>query len=411
MSEYSCHSCGAEVNQVVVDLGLSPFSNAFITDQGQKNKENKYPLVALVCPECRLVQLSPTSLGHDHFHEDYVYFSSFSESWLQHAKNYQEMITERFGLNNKSKVIEIASNDGYLLQYFVKAGIPCLGIEPSKNTADAARIKGIECREEFFNTELATKLVSEDFNADLLIGNNVLAHVPNIDDFVAGLSIVLKENGVVTLEFPHLLNLLKHTQFDTIYHEHFSYLSLIALEPLMKRNGLRIFDVEKLPTHGGSLRVYACHDAADYETSLNFSSILQEEIAYGIDRDETYKKFQERVLGIKEKFITFLEEAKQDSKVVVGYGAAAKGNTLLNYCNVTSEQIVFVADKNPVKQNRLLPGVHIPVMDPAEIEKQKPDYILILPWNLKNEIVSQLSFVREWGCKFVVAIPELEVIE
>lgn len=406
----TCRACGAPLAYSFADLGLSPVSNAFVKTEDTAQGEMFYPLHALVCDKCWLVQLSEVSRADLHFHEDYVYFSSFSTSWLDHARRYVDAMIPRFGLNAQSRVAEIASNDGYLLQYFVKAGIPCYGIEPTANTAAAARKIGVDSRELFFGRDTATQLSAEG-RVDLLLGNNVLAHVPDINDFVGGMPILLKPEGVVTLEFPHLLNLIRQNQFDTLYHEHYSYLSLTALVPIFERAGLRFFDVEHLPTHGGSLRVYACHKAATHKESQAVADCLQMEKADGLTDLATYAAFGEKVRETKRALLAFLIDAKRAGKTIAAYGAAAKGNTLLNYCGVGTDFIDYVVDKNPVKQNRLLPGVRIPVRAPEIVFETRPDYLLILPWNIKDEVMQQMAGIREWGGRFVVPIPTVKVFD
>jgi SAM-dependent methyltransferase len=404
-----CRSCGAPLVHTFADLGLSPVSNAFVKPENTAQGEMFYPLHAFVCHQCWLVQLPATTDATAHFHDDYVYFSSFSSSWVEHARRYVEAIIPRFGLNTSSRVMELASNDGYLLQHFVQAGIPCLGIEPTANTAAAARQKGVESREMFFGRDSAAQLANEGWKVDLLLGNNVLAHVPDINDFVGGMPTVLKPEGVITLEFPHLLRLMAENQFDTLYHEHYSYLSLTALVQVFQRAGLRFFDVEHLPTHGGSLRVYACHDTASHADTGMVAKCLQAEQNSGLTRLDTYAAFEEKVRETKRALLTFLIAAKRDNRSIAAYGAAAKGNTLLNYCGVGTDFIDYVVDKNPVKQGRLLPGSRIPVHAPEVIFETRPDYLLILPWNIKDEVMQQMSGVREWGCRFVIPIPSVEV--
>lgn len=406
----ACRSCGNPLTHTFADLGLSPVSNHFVKPEDVARGEIFYPLHALVCEKCWLVQLADVARAEAHFHDDYVYFSSFSSSWLEHARRYVEMMVPRFGLNAASRVVEIASNDGYLLQYFVKAGIPCLGVEPTANTAAAARKIGVESREMFFGHNTARQLAQEG-RADLLLGNNVLAHVPDINDFVGGMPLLLKPEGVITLEFPHLLHLMAQNQFDTLYHEHFSYLSLTALVPVFQRAGLRFFDVEHLPTHGGSLRVYVCHQEAAHAESSAVAACLNREEAAGLTRLKTYAAFGEKVRETKRALLDFMIGAKREGRSIVAYGAAAKGNTLLNYCGIGTDFIDYVVDKNPVKQGRLLPGSRIPVLAPEAIAKTRPDYLVILPWNIKDEVIGQMQFIREWGGKFVIPIPTVQVIQ
>lgn len=406
----ACRSCGNPLTHTFADLGLSPVSNHFVKPEDVAHGEVFYPLHALVCEKCWLVQLADVARAEAHFHDDYVYFSSFSSSWLKHARRYVEMMIPRFGLNAASRVVEIASNDGYLLQYFVKAGIPCLGVEPTANTAAAARRIGVESCEMFFGRDTARQLAQEG-KADLLLGNNVLAHVPDINDFVGGMPLLLKPEGVITLEFPHLQNLMAQNQFDTLYHEHFSYLSLTALLPIFKRAGLRFFDVEHLPTHGGSLRIYACHQDAGHAESPAVAACLNQEEAAGLMRLETYAAFGEKVRETKCALLAFMIGAKREGLKIAAYGAAAKGNTLLNYCGIGTDFIDYVVDRNPVKQGRLLPGSRIPVLAPDAVTKTKPDYLLILPWNIKDEVIDQMQLIREWGGKFVIPIPTVQVIQ
>ena len=365
----------------------------------------------MVCEKCWLVQTEDFIGADEMFSDDYAYFSSFSVSWLQHAEKYVDNIITRFSINTKSKVVEIAANDGYLLQYFQNKKIPCFGIEPTKSTAAAAREKGLEIIEDFFGVEKAKELVKKGKQADLSIANNVLAHVPDINDFVNGFAILLKEHGVATFEFPHLLNLVEQNQFDTIYHEHYSYLSLIAVQRIFKKNGLDIFDVEILPTHGGSLRVYAQRsNTGQQPISTRVYDLQEKEKKAGLDTIEFYSGFQDKAETVKNDLLTFLQEAKKEKLTVAAYGAAAKGNTLLNFAGINSEFISFVVDLNPAKQNKYMPGSRIPIVDEAFLKSNKPDRLIILPWNLKSEITQQLHYIQDWDSKFVVAIPELEII-
>lgn len=407
----TCRSCAAPLTHTFADLGTSPVSNAFVKPNDAMRGEMFYPLHALVCGQCWLVQLAEGGAAQAHFHDDYIYFSSFSSSWLAHAARYASAVTARFGLGPRSRVMEIASNDGYLLQYFVKAGIPCLGIEPTANTAAAARGNGVETRELFFGRATAAQLAAEGGQVDLLLGNNVLAHVPDINDFVGGMPLVLKPEGVITLEFPHLLQLIAENQFDTLYHEHYSYLSLTALMPVFARAGLRLFDVEQLPTHGGSLRIYACHAGAAQADTGAVDACLAQEQAAGLTRIETYAAFGEQVRETKRALLSFLIDAKRAGRSFAAYGAPAKGNTLLNYCGVSTDFIDYAVDRNPLKQGCLLPGSRIPVMAPERIMQTRPDYLLILPWNIKDEVMAQMQAIRQWGGKFVIPIPRVEVIE
>lgn len=406
----NCRFCQNKLTHQFVDLGFSPPSNSFLKPEQLNQPETFYPLRIMVCEKCFLVQIDEFASHEDIFNSDYVYFSSFSKSWLAHAKNYTEMMIERFKFDDKSQVIEIASNDGYLLQYFQQQGIPVLGIEPTSNTAAAAKEKGIDSVVDFFGVRLATKLSDEGTKADLLLGNNVLAHVPDIRDFVGGLKILLKSTGIITFEFPHLMQMIDKNQFDTIYHEHFSYLSLTTVSQIFNEFGLDIFDVEELPTHGGSLRIFAKHiENISIPNSGRVLAMLEKENQFGLTTIETYTTYQEASEKVKNDFLLFLLNAKNQGKKVAAYGAAAKGVTLLNFCGVRKDLINFVVDASPHKQSKFLPGIHIPVVSEDEISKNKPDYVVILPWNLKDEISGQLSYVRSWGAKFVVAVPKLEI--
>lgn len=406
----TCRSCGADLVHTFADLGLSPVSNAFVKIEDAERGEMFHRLHALVCGGCWLVQLAGGGGAESHFHDDYAYFSSFSSSWLVHAERYVAAMIARFGLDQGSRVMEIASNDGYLLQYFVKAGIPCVGIEPTANTAAAARRIGVDTRELFFGSDSAARLLADTGPVDLLLGNNVLAHVPDINDFVGAMPLILKPDGVITLEFPHLLQLIAHRQFDTLYHEHYSYLSLTALMPVFARAGLRLFDVEHLPTHGGSVRIYACRAAAKHADSGAVGLCLEQEHAAGLTRLDTYAAFGEQVRETKRALLTFLIEAKRAGRRIAAYGAPAKGNTLLNYCGIGTDFIDFTVDRNPLKQGRLLPGSRIPVRAPQAVFDSRPDYLLILPWNIKDEVIEQMAGIRAWGGRFVVPIPSLEIL-
>lgn len=406
-----CRFCRAPLRQSFCDLGMSPLSNANLRPEQMNKMEPFYPLHAYVCDSCLLVQLESFETPDHIFNDHYAYFSSYSESWLAHAKAYAEKMTARFGLASNSQVIEIASNDGYLLQYFVQKTIPVLGIEPAANVASAAREKGVQTLEAFFGEGTAQTLRNQGKSADLLLGNNVLAHVPDLNDFVAGLKILLKPQGVITMEFPHLLQLMQKNQFDTIYHEHFSYFSFATAERVFAAHGLTVFDVEELNTHGGSLRVYARHAEDETKPVANTVNALRtQEAQAGLDRPEEYQKFTEQVCETKRQLLEFLIHAKQEGKQIAGYGAPAKGNTLLNYCGIRTDFIDYTVDRNPHKQGVYLPGTHIPVRHPDELAKTKPDYIFILPWNLKDEIIEQLGYAREWGAKFILPIPQVEVI-
>lgn len=402
-----CRFCNTKLADTFVDLINSPPSNSFLTKEQLDEPEVFYPLKIYVCEKCKLVQIDEYKKSDNIFNEDYVYFSSFSTSWLNHSKNYVDMIINRLKLDSNSLVLEIASNDGYLLQYFKEKGIPSIGIEPTLSTAKIAKEKGIKVIEEFFCTELSKKLQK----SDLILGNNVLAHVPDINDFVRGLKIALKDNGTITMEFPHILNLIQENQFDTIYHEHFSYFSLYTVEKIFNKQQLKIYDVERLETHGGSLRIYATHlENKNIEISENVTNLIQKEKEFGLLELEIYKKFQTQADKVKYDLLEFLLETKKRDKRVIAYGAAAKGNTLLNYAGIKSDLIEFIIDKSPHKQNKFLPASHIQVVDESKIKEFKPDYILILPWNIKDEIILQLDYVKEWGCQFVIAVPKLEIL-
>lgn len=405
-----CRFCATPLEHTFVDLGLSPISNAFVKKEDINKHEPFYPLHAFVCGDCYLVQLEEFE-SPDEIFSDYVYFSSYSDSWLAHARRFAGEATRRFGLNDNSLVVEVASNDGYLLQYFLKDSIPVLGIEPASNVAEHAREAGIDTIDEFFGVALAEKLVADGRRADLLVGNNVLAHVPDINDFVGGLQIILADDGVLSMEFPHLLRLIEETQFDTIYHEHFSYLSLLAVQRIFAHHGLQVFDVEELPTHGGSLRVFAQRKGASQAVSPNVERVLGDERAASLDSLDGYQDFSVKVERVRRDLLAFLDDAKIEGKQVVGYGAPAKGNTLLNYCHVGPELIQYTVDRSPHKQGKLLPGTHIPVRSPDDIANTRPDYVLILPWNLREEIVEQMKHIRDWDGQFVVPIPELKILE
>lgn len=401
-----CRFCGTALKHVFIDLLNSPPSNSYLTKEQLSEPEIYYPLKVYVCDNCFLVQIDEYKKSGEIFNENYAYFSSYSKSWLEHSRRYVEMITERLGLNRKSRVIEIACNDGYLLQYFHEKNIPCLGIEPATGTARAARGRGIEVIEGFFGEKLAGGLEK----ADLILGNNVLAHVPDINDFVRGLKTALKPHGSVTMEFPHLLNLIKYNQFDTIYHEHFSYLSLLAVEKIFKHNGLTIYDVEELSTHGGSLRIYAAHSSDNLEVGERVRAVISSEKTAGLESIRGYSGLAESAQRIKLEFINFLIEARKNDKIVAAYGAAAKGNTLLNYCGIKNDLIRFVVDAAPSKQGKYLPGSHIPVVSETYLREFKPDYLVIFPWNIKDELMTQLQYIIEWGIKFVIIIPRIAII-
>ena len=405
-----CRHCQASLTLPLIDLGSAPPSNAYLTEKALHAVEKYFPLRVLVCTECWLVQTEDYTGADELFSADYAYFSSFSTTWLEHAERYVSDMAKRFDLSAHSHIVEVAANDGYLLQYARAKGIPCLGVEPTTSTAEAARAKGIEIVEDFFGVKLATELVSQGKQADLIVANNVLAHVPDINDFVAGFSTLLKPAGVATFEFPHLLQLVSENQFDTIYHEHYSYLSLTAVKRVFEHNGLSVFDVEELPTHGGSLRVYAQRtDSAIHEISPSVTSLLERETSAGIATSEYYAGFQEKANKVKNDFLSFLIEANQAGKTVAGYGAAAKGNTLLNYAGIRPDLLPYVVDRNPAKQDKFLPGCRIPIFDEQQLKLSRPDYVIILPWNLKAEVVEQLSYIREWGGQFVTAVPMLKM--
>ncbi len=406
-----CRFCKTELNNVFIDLLNAPASNSFLTEEQLNEPETFYPLKVYTCHKCFLVQVDEYKKSDAIFNSEYVYFSSYSTSWLDHAKKYTDLMAKRFKLNENSKVIEIASNDGYLLQYFLEKKIPVLGIEPTTNTAEVARKKGIETITDFFGVRLGKALAVADAKADLLLGNNVLAHVPDIVDFVGGMKLILKPSGVITMEFPHLMQLVDNNQFDTIYHEHFSYLSFYTTKKIFESQGLKMFDVEEIPTHGGSLRVFACHKENDaLEVSDNVQALLKKEEAKGMKELVYYDNFQQKALKIKLDLIEFLTTQKRAGKQIVGYGAAAKGNTLLNYCGIRNDLISYIVDANPHKKGKWLPASHIPVVDEEKIKDDHPDFVIILPWNLKEEITSQLSYIKDWNGKFVIAIPELHLI-
>lgn len=405
----TCRFCAAPLRRSFADLGMSPVANSYVKPDALHRMEPFYPLHAYVCETCFLVQLEEFQSPSEIF-GDYAYFSSYSESWLRHARNYSLATIERFGIDSKWQVVEIASNDGYLLRNFKEAGIPVMGIEPAENVAKVAQQAGIRSVVKFFGTQTAHELINEGIHADLLIGNNVLAHVPDLNDFVGGLKLLLSRRGVITMEFPHLLRLMQENQFDTIYHEHFSYFSFVTVEKVFARHGLTIFDVSELPTHGGSLRIYARHDDNNgLPATENVGRLRQTENQLGYTRPDTYSGFSEQVKETKRKLLEFLIEAKRSGKTVVSYGAPAKGNTLLNYCGVRTDFIDYTVDLSPHKQGLYLPGTRIPILSPERISETRPDYILILPWNLKDEIMKQMGHVRAWGGKFVVPIPEVKV--
>jgi SAM-dependent methyltransferase len=404
-----CRSCDAPLEHTFADLGSSPLANAYLTESQLEDPEPFYPLHVYVCDRCFLVQLPPVVTPDELFGE-YAYFSSYSDSWVQHARRYAEDMIDLFGFDSNSKVVEIASNDGYLLRHFRERGVPVLGIEPAQNVAAAAEREGIPTLVEFFGLELATRLRADGGAADLVVANNVLAHVPVLGDFIAGVRTLLEPTGVATMEFPHLLRLIEQVEFDTIYHEHHSYFSLATVERLFASAGLTLFDVEELPTHGGSLRIYARHDGNDaIPIASRVVELRRREREAGFDRLETYTGFDERVRRVKRDLLEFLIGAKREGKSIVGYGAPAKATTLLNYCGVRRDFVDYVVDRSPHKQGRYLPGVRLEIRDPSDVERTRPDFLLILPWNLKDEIVEQMSNVRAFGCRFVVPIPETTI--
>jgi SAM-dependent methyltransferase len=410
MRQTTCRFCGAPLTDVFADLGMSPLANSYLSEEELGQMEPFYPLRALICHECFLVQLEDYETP-DVIFSDYAYFSSYSTTWLEHSQRYAEMAIERFGLDGGSHVVELASNDGYLLQYFVERDIPVLGIEPAANVAEVAREKGIRTMVKFFGRATARE-VAAMMNADLLIGNNVLAHVPDLNDFVGGMKIVLGPRGVITMEFPHLLHLIERNEWDTIYHEHFSYFSFLTVSRVFRHHGLTLFDVEELPTHGGSLRIYGRHSEDESKPVTERASELAErERERGFDRLETYLGFSEKVKRAKWELVEFLIGQRRRGSRIVAYGAPAKGNTLLNYCGVGTDLIEYTCDLNPHKQGHYLPGTHIPIRAPDAIGETRPDLILILPWNLKDEIMEQLSFVRSWDGRFLVRTPELRVYD
>ncbi|MBC3951143.1 class I SAM-dependent methyltransferase [Pseudomonas folii] len=407
----NCRGCGAALSLPLIDLGTSPPSNAYLRAEQLDSAEQWVPLKVQVCQSCWLVQTEDYTRADSLFDADYAYFSSFSSTWLEHAEHYVATMVERFGLNEQSRVVEVAANDGYLLQYVARRGIACLGVEPTHSTAQAARAKGLDIRELFFGRESASQLLEQGWAADLMAANNVLAHVPDINDFLSGFAILLKPSGVATFEFPHLLTLMAGAQFDTLYHEHYSYLSLTAVQILCERNGLSVFDVSELPTHGGSLRVFVQRaDGGQHDQMPAVQRVLEAELNTGVKTAQFYTSLAPAAERIKHELLRFLLQAKADGKRVVGYGAAAKGNTLLNYAGIKPDLLAWVADASPHKQGKFLPGSRIPVVEPERIALEKPDYVLVLPWNLIDEIIGQFAGVNSWGGRFVVAIPELKVL-
>lgn len=406
----TCRFCANPLSRVFLDLGCAPLSNAFLTEMALNEPESFYPLKLFTCDKCWLVQLEEVQSRATVFPADYVYYSSFSTSWLEHAERYVEYASARLNLNSESLVVEIASNDGYLLQYVAARGIPCLGIEPTEGTAVAAQKKGIETIVNFFGKELAQNLAEQRGLADLIVANNVLAHVPDINDFVGGLSVLLDSSGTVTAEFPHLLQLVAHRQFDTVYHEHFSYFSLHTICRIFSAHGLKIWNVEQLPTHGGSLRIWASHQKEALNENDSVSRVLGLEVSSGMLNPNYYDNFQIQADSVKNEFLEFLLMQKRAGRKIAGYGAAAKGNTLINYGGIKPDLLPYVADASPHKCGRWLPGSRIPVVHESRIRVEKPDFIIILPWNLQSEITRQLAYTAEWGCQFVVAVPRLTIV-
>jgi C-methyltransferase C-terminal domain/Putative zinc binding domain/Methyltransferase domain len=405
----TCRFCAAPLRDTFVDLGMSPPCESYLRADQLNQMEPFYPLHVRVCSACFLVQLEAYVSGEEIF-TTYAYFSSYSDSWVEHSRRYTELAIERLGLDERSFVVELASNDGYLLQHFIQRGIPVLGIEPARNVAEVAAQKGVPTLVDFFGVELGQQLAHERGRADLIVGNNVLAQVPDVNDFVGGMTHLLAGNGTVTLEFPHLARLIEGNQFDTIYHEHYSYFSLYTTERIFARHGLRVFDVEELPTHGGSLRIWGCH-ANDPRLGTDRLTALQaRELAAGVDQPRYYSDFSERAMRTKHNLLEFLIQARREGKVIAGYGAPGKGNTLLNYCGIRTDFLEYTVDRNPYKHGMFLPGTHIPIYAPERLAETRPDYILILPWNLKAEIVAQLRYARDWGARFIIPIPEVEVI-
>ncbi|MFH5833510.1 methyltransferase domain-containing protein [Halalkalibaculum sp. DA384] len=405
-----CRFCNEPLTDVFVDLGMSPLSNSYLKASELDQAERFFPLMAMVCSSCYLVQLKVYESPEEIF-SDYAYFSSYSDSWLEHARRYVEMVTHRFNISENSFVVELASNDGYLLKNFLSKNVPILGIEPAENVAQAAIEKGIPTLVEFFSKELAEELATQNRRADLIVANNVLAHVPDINSFVGGIKTLLKPEGVATLEFPHLLNLIRENEFDTIYHEHFSYLSFLAVRTIFDYHGMNIFDVDEIPTHGGSLRIYACHKNSSHEQQPSVTALHDKEISAGLDQLSTYYHFSQDVQQLKRDLLETLIRIKNEGKRIAGYGAAAKGNTLLNYCGVRTDIIDYVVDRNPNKAGKFLPGTHIPVKEVGTVREDKPDYLMILPWNLKEEIIDQNSFIRDWGGKFIIPIPHVHIVD
>lgn len=409
-SAQPCRLCGSPLSHTFVDLGMSPLCESFLAVDELDRMEPYFPLRVMVCADCFLVQLREY-VTPEHIFSTYAYFSSFSTSWVAHAKAYVDMIERRLGLGRESLVVELASNDGYLLQHFLPKGIPVIGIEPAGNVAEVARAKGVPSTVDFFGVRLARSMAAESRRADLIIGNNVLAQVPDLNDFVGGMPLLLKPEGLVTLEFPHLSRLIDERQFDTIYHEHFSYFSLMAVDRMAQRHGLKVVDVEELPTHGGSLRVYLAHEASQHRPSAAVARLMALEEARGFRRIETYTGFQDEVRSLKRELLALLIDLKRQGKSICGYGAPGKGNTLLNYCGIGPDFLDFTVDRNPYKHGRFTPGMHVPILVPEAIDEAKPDYVLILPWNLKTEITQQMRHIARWGGKFIVPVPRPEIVD
>ena len=409
MTNFSCRFCDSKLDTIFLDLGITPSANSFLKKENLSS-EKSFPLRVFVCDKCLLVQF-PETIDPNELFSDYAYFSSFSETWLKHAEDYVDMVISRFDIKPSSQIIEIASNDGYLLKNFVNRNISVLGIEPASNVADTAIKNGIPTLKKFFSEKTANEIKEKNGLADLLIGNNVLAHVPNINDFISGLKILLSSNGIITMEFPHILQLIQNNEFDTIYHEHFSYFSFITVQKIFNFHGLEIFDVEEISTHGGSLRIFVQHhNNKQNQMNDSIENLIKKEKDHGLDKISTYQNFSEKIQNVKKKLNDFIESANKEGKSIVCYGAPAKGNTLLNFCGIDKQQIDFVVDRSPYKQGLFLPGSHIPIKSVEAIQETKPDYIIILPWNIKDEIMEQISFVTNWGGKFVIPIPEVKIL-
>ena len=406
-----CRFCNGLLEKIFLDLGETPLANSYLSNEEIHNNEEKFPLKALVCNDCYLVQLEEFETPQKIF-SNYAYFSSYSKSFLNHAKNYVDMMIDRFQINKNKFVVEIASNDGYLLQFFKEQNIPLLGIEPAKNIAKYAEEKGIKTINQFFGKDFSIQLIQQYKKADLIICNNVIAHVPKINDFVTGLKFLMSKTGILTIEFPHLMELVEHNQFDTIYHEHFSYFSFFVIKKILEKHGIKIFDVEKIPTHGGSLRIFCTHtENNDIVIEPSVDNLLKSEKDKGMMEINFYENFSNKINSTVNQFLDFCKESKKNNKKLIGYGAPAKANTLLNYCKIKNDLIEYVTDLSPYKQGLFLPGSHLPIKSPEEIKKSKPDFIIIFPWNLQDEIMKQIDFIREWGGKFVIPIPNLKIIQ